>query len=187
MHYCMFVMIGLHTDTEFAVFEALAPFDEQLKVAPFRDHLDLTEVRMMAKHYSLDSANLHELATHMNDWRGRTGGVDREGLYSLSTGNPDGRWDWYEIGGRWNRYIPHSRSNTITAVTLARAEYLGRCLPYFIVTPDGEWLERERYYTSSDLKSVKKEALEEDAWLRIVRDTLLRWPKHRVVCVDIHA
>ena len=179
-------MIDPDTDIETGVKEALAPFDQELAVEPYREHLDHTGVRMMAKHYDIAPANLHALSKKMEDWNGQKGAVDREGLYSLSTHNPDGRWDWYEIGGRWNGHIPHARKNSMRAGTLANAPYLKSCLPYLILTPEGEWIEHERYYVSSDWKDVQKEAMDEEEWLLLVQKTLLRWPKHRVVCVDIH-
>ena len=100
----------------------------------------------MSKHYGISTANLPALAEKMTDWRGRRGGVDRQGLYSISTTNPEGRWDWYEIGGRWDRYIKHSRNNAIKAKTLAASPSLKNCLPYFVLTPEGEWLQYERVF-----------------------------------------
>lgn len=32
--------------------------------------------------------------------------VDEENECLLSTYNPDSKWDWYIIGGRWNGYLP---------------------------------------------------------------------------------
>jgi hypothetical protein len=186
MHYCVFVMIGPDTDIETGVAKALAPFEEALTVEPYRIHFDHSEVQWMSAYFNIPPANLHELAKRMPDWTGDPGGVDREGLYRLAAFNPDGRWDWYEIGGRWGGYIPHSRGNALKAKTLANAAYLKDCLPYFVLTPDGEWLEHERYYVAGDLESVKTEQLKDGEWLAIVRETLLRWPDHRVVCVDIH-
>ena len=179
-------MIGPNTDTDDAVEAALAPFDESLDVEPFRIHLDHKEILLMANHYNVSPANLQELATHMPAWRSGEGGVDREGLFRLSTCNPDGRWDWYEIGGRWDGNIPYSRSNVIRAGTLARSKHLEKCLLDYVVTPSGQWLEHERFYPTSEWRTVDKESLPESEWLGIVRETLLRWPDYRVVCVDIH-
>ena len=33
-------------------------------------------------------------------------GVDEEGLYRLSTYNPQSKWDWYQVGGRWRGFFP---------------------------------------------------------------------------------
>lgn len=187
MHYCVFVMIPADCDAETAVDESLAPFDESLEVELYRVHLHHDEVRRMAAHYGIEPASLHALAAKMPDWANREGGVDRDGLYYLSTCNPDGYWDWYEIGGRWDVYVPRSRNNTIQAGSLAASGDLGRCLPYYVLTPEGDWLEHERCYSAGDWKTFTKEALPEADWLHLVRETLGRWPDHRVVCVDIHS
>jgi hypothetical protein len=179
-------MIPPNTEIETAVAEALEPFSEEVEVEAYRVHLDRVEVRRMAKHYNVDPADLHELAKKLPDWVNREGGVDRQGLYCFSTFNPDGRWDWYEIGGRWSGYIPRSRDNCMVARTLAEAPYLKDCLPNFLLTPDGQWLEHERYYFSGDWKTMGQEEMKEEGWLSLVRGVLLRWPTHRVVCVDIH-
>lgn len=47
-------------------------------------------------------ADLAQLVPHLPDWCGATGGVDATGLYVVTTSNPAGHWDWYEIGGRWD-------------------------------------------------------------------------------------
>lgn len=186
MHYCAFVLIDAVDDVESAVDSRLQSFDEGLEVEPYRVHLSHQGVRRMAEHYKIHPADLQALVEKMPEWTNRSGGVDRDGLYYLTTCNPDGRWDWYEIGGRWNRYIPGARNNVINAGTLAKSPNLPRCLPYFVLTPGGNWLERERFYFADDWKATKKEALDDEEWLRIVRDVLHRWPDCRVVCVDIH-
>ena len=32
-------------------------------------------------------------------------GLDEEGVYRLTTYNPNSKWDWYEVGGRWTGYF----------------------------------------------------------------------------------
>lgn len=187
MHYCVFVLIPSGAEPESAVAAALEPFDEDLQVEPYRVHFDHNEVIRMAKHFKVDPANLQELAKRMPEWTDSDGGVDRNGLYYLSTCNPDGRFDWYEIGGRWDGYIPRSQHNTINAGTLARSNHLGKCLPYYVLTPDGKWIEHEHYYLEGDWRAVKKIAMKQQKWLQLVRDTLQRWPEYTAVCVDIHS
>lgn len=33
-------------------------------------------------------------------------GADGEGLYRWSTYNPQSKWDWYQVGGRWQGFFP---------------------------------------------------------------------------------
>jgi hypothetical protein len=122
----------------------------------------------------------------MEDWRGCEGGVDPHGLYAVSTYNPDGKWDWYEIGGRWDRYVARSRGNVISSRALRRSRHLRKCLPYYLVTPDGRWLEREDApcfgpaATASDRRAKRR-------WLAQVRRVLSHYIDHSVVCVDVHS
>lgn len=63
--------------------------------------LDFYNERAKGRHYSMQ--DLEELYAekgedwNFNRWRKDDDGVWRE----YSTSNPDMKWDWYEIGGRW--------------------------------------------------------------------------------------
>lgn len=186
MHFCVFVLIPSETNIQDAVAEAMKPFDEAVEVQPYRVYLPHHEVRQMAACFKIEPANLHELAKRLPEWTKREGGVDRDGLYYVSPCNPDGRWDWYEIGGRWNGFIPRAHQNTIKASTLAKSPKLKHCLPFFVLTPQSEWIEHERCYFDGDWKNLKREEMKSADWARLVRETLRRWPDHQVVCVDIH-
>ena len=185
MHFCTFVIIGKNTDSASAVNAALAPFDENMDVTPYRRYLDAHETQDMAEHYHLSVHDLPALAAKMHDWRGVDGGIDGDRLYALSTYNPNGRWDWYEIGGRWDRYVPGSRRNVIGAGTLLKGRRLRTSIPYQLVTPDGEWLEREDNPWFSPASEAER--THEAHWFARVRDTLARYRDHKVVCVDIHS
>ena len=185
MHYSTFVIIGRDADPESAVATALEPFDENLEGQPYRDYLDAPDIQRMAAHYDIPPTDLAGLARKMRDWRGCEGGVDARGLYAVTTCNRDGKWDWYEIGGRWNGYIRGSKRNVITARALHRSPHLHKCLPYYLVTPDGRWLESESRLswgspeTAADRRNNRR-------WLAQVRRVLKQYSDCKVVCVDIH-
>ena len=185
MHFCTFVIIGNTPDPQHAIDTALAPFDEGLKVEPYRDYLAPSEIGHMASHYGIPATDLPALAQKMEDWRSANGGVDARGLYALTTFNPNGRWDWYEIGGRWDRYIPGSRRNIVRVETLLKRRRLRRCLPYQLVTPDGQWLEREDAPLFGPLTDADRQR--ESRWFAEIRDALAPYPDHKVVCVDVHS
>lgn len=185
MHYCTFVIIGPEGDPDEIVAKTLEPFDEELKVPPYRKHLEAYEVARMAGHYKLDRHNLHGLAAWMQEWTGNPGGVDRRGLYYTTTFNPDGRWDWYEIGGRWDGFIKGAKRNVISTRALSKSPHLKDSVPCYIVTPDGMWLEHERFFPDGFL-SGRIERKPDDQWLREVRESLEENADCRVVCVDIH-
>ena len=186
MHFSTFVIIGRHDDPEAAVSQALEPFYQGLEVEPYRDYLDASDIKHMAEHYGIPASDLPALAAKMEDWRCGEGGLDAHGLYAVTTCNPDGKWDWYEIGGRWNGYIPGSRRNVISARAIHRSRRLRRCLPCYLLTPDGRWLEQEDGpafgppVTEADRRSKRR-------WFATVRDVVAQYIDHRVVCVDIHS
>jgi len=41
-------------------------------------------------------------------------------MYSMSTYNPDSKWDWYQIGGRWSDYFPVN-ANAVLAESLVES------------------------------------------------------------------
>ena len=115
MHYCVFVLIPKDADIDIEVAKALAPFDDDLKVDPYKVYLDPQEITRMARHYGTKRTRLKVLAAHMEDWRSGPGGIDDRGLFAISTFNPNAKWDWYEIGGRWDGHLP---GNVLSAAAL---------------------------------------------------------------------
>ena len=93
----------------------------------------------MAKFYRLKGDDIPALIEKMPDWRGSEAGVDEVGLFSWTTANPEGKFDWYEIGGRWSGKF-HGW-NVIETDALLKAGNLETLLPFNIVTPEGAWYE----------------------------------------------
>ncbi len=58
---------------------------------------------------------------------------DKDGR--TTTYNPKSKWDWYEIGGRWDGYFGQ-RKNVI------KAKHIKKIEPTFAVVHDGQWYER---------------------------------------------
>ena len=50
----------------------------------------------------------------------------------FSTYNPDSKWDWYQMGGRWDNAIPYN--------TCLSSE-IGRFVPFAYVDENGNWHE----------------------------------------------
>lgn len=185
MHYFTFVIIDPTGDPEMLVTEKLAPFNEQLKVAPYREYLDKSDIARMAEHYQLKRNDLQALAQRLEDWHGWPGGVDGKRLFYTTTLNPDGRWDWYEIGGRWNGRIKGAKRNVISTRALRKSPHLKDALPFYVVTPEGTWLEHQSFFQQG-LGTKRSQQKRDAGWLREVTEVLEDYPKHRVVAVDIH-
>jgi hypothetical protein len=90
---------GKIEEAESKIERLMAPYDENMEVEPTKDYLDDSSIESMKKHYKLET--LEELQYKLKDWTGHLGGIDEKGLYSWSTYNPKSKWDWYQIGGRW--------------------------------------------------------------------------------------
>lgn len=87
----------------------LAPYDENREVEPYKDYEDLDPERwpvsFLAKEYpDADLTDPHTVARlyngHWDDGSGKYE-VDEKGLFEWSTYNPQSKWDWYTVGGRW--------------------------------------------------------------------------------------
>jgi hypothetical protein len=81
----------------------LEPFNERREVEPRKEYLTPDEVDSMAKTYG--TTNHVEMVEKMEEWSGDLGGSDARGLYRLSTYNPQSKWDWWIIGGRWRGHF----------------------------------------------------------------------------------
>jgi hypothetical protein len=182
MHFCVYVFVPSDGDIEDLVDRALAPYSEDLEVPPYKVHLDAGEIEAMAKHYGVKPGETSTLVKHMNEWRGCHGGIDGLGLFALARWNPDGKWDWYEIGGRWRGRL---RGNVVRAATLLANPKLKELLPFGMLTPDGLWHERETLVGQGWMK-WQLQRTSPSRWLQFVCKALKSNPDCRVVCVDIH-
>ncbi len=196
MHACVYVIIGPTGDINTETAKALAPFDESRTVPRYKVHLDTSGVRMMAEHYHIPETDLPALAKKMPDWMDCPGDVDHLGLFYWSDANPDARWDWYVIGGRWDGYLQgrptrhdpfdenRAELNVLTTNELRKVKDLKERMPFAVVTPAGEWLGCE-----TSVRFLHRFGLyrQRDAeWLKRVRKVLHIYSDYRVVCVDIH-
>lgn len=197
MHSCVYVIIGKNGNIESLVAKAMHPFDEDLKVTPYRLHLSASTITAMAQHYQLPETDHAALRKKMPDWMGRRGGKDHLGIYALCTYNPIGKWDWYQIGGRWsgrirdiqrsNPYQPTSdiEANTDRASELLQSHDFSARLPDAIVTPHAEWIEQSSFVVTMSGWYVREEPRRR--WQQRVRRILRTFVDHRVVCVDAHS
>lgn len=193
MHSCIYVFIDNNDqNVESLVDSALEPFNEATDVAPYKDYLSQSSIRFMADHYKVNPKDVHSLAGKMSDWHGVQGGVDDIGLFALCTSNPNGKWDWYEIGGRWDGYITGrrrhdnsiSRGNCILASTLLASPDLPNRLPAGIITPTGEWIDQSSVVNTSSGWFYHE--IPKDIWCKRLQRILQAFPNHRVICVDVH-
>jgi hypothetical protein len=84
----------------------MAPYDENKEVEPYKDY-EAGEpwFARSAKEDGIDPTDLEALAAwHNAKYAGdgeRPYSVDENGLFTMSTYNPQSKWDWWSIGGRF--------------------------------------------------------------------------------------
>lgn len=150
----------------------LAPFDENISVAPYRRYWDSDDIERWEGILSKDDgerpvltpagekATLEEIAAVYNE-RYREDDdevfVDNGGIYEMTSYNPQSRWDWYQIGGRWQGYFAVRRwSSCDEAWNTIHDEAVRRG-----VQPDDAVAEADRY---RDARAVLVPTLGEPSW-----------------------
>lgn len=118
-------------NSEDEIAKIVAKFDENTQVAPYPVEVDEDDLARMAEHYKVEKV-LYELLPHMQDWRSARGEIIDGKLYYFSTRNPDSRWDWYKVGGRWKGEVPNNRCRASEV-----ARHFTEYLPSVIVDAEG--------------------------------------------------
>lgn len=93
----------------FNVEEQLARFDENL-VVPEYCRCDVSEEKKakMLDYYREKEGLIYQsfeecYEAHGDDWNGNRYRKDKDGIWrEYTTYNPDAKWDWYQLGGRWS-------------------------------------------------------------------------------------
>ena len=59
-----------------------------------------------------------------DDWNGNTWRKDENGVWAeYSTYNPDSKWDWYTVGGRWRNSIKTKEGELVDACFLSEIDF----------------------------------------------------------------
>lgn len=84
----------------------------------------------------------------------------------MSTYNPESKWDWYSVGGRWNGFLHYKGAEPGFAETNEAyiheldMDYLLEHVPFCFVTEDGEWREKGEMGWWGSVSNEKPE----DSW-----------------------
>lgn len=104
-HYAVLV-IGDYPEAQ------LEPFDENLEVESYLvGDVDENEKQRMLAFYDKHGLKFNTFAdcyaAKGDDWNSNRFKLDDDGVWrEYSTYNPDAKWDWYQLGGRWSgRFI----------------------------------------------------------------------------------
>src|SRR3989338_7123163 len=134
--------------------DTLSFFDMNREVEPYRRYLDSEEIGRMSKAYQ--TTDLKILSEQLADWSGFGGGVDDKGLYELTTRNPDGKFD------SWNIF-------EILPTTTVRDQLEQDRIPFALILPGGTWVSDEVYSFGGDPKAM-------DNWVEKVKLYLAEFP-----------
>lgn len=101
----------------------------------------------------------------------------------ISTYNPDSKWDWYVIGGRWDGWV-HDKKTAAESVEdnsalVAEAVLRGK-IPHAVITPDGQWHERGQMGWWATLLT------ENENWEQEARALLSPYAGHFFLILDAH-
>lgn len=91
----------------------LESFDENTEVAPYsrgevsQEDKDSFMEYYRGKHLRLGESTFDEMYEEFGDnWNGGDWTKNDDGVWeNFSTYNPNSKWDWYQIGGRWSNYF----------------------------------------------------------------------------------
>lgn len=160
-------------ETEEEIEALVAPYDEDLKVEPYFESVDVERMVEYAKEKGVEFTNPIDLVEWWNDTPGVTNENGEIGY--MSTYNPDSKWDWYVVGGRWSGIAENDRCFAEEVPTIFEDKGY---MPSVIVDADG-------WHTSKDWgwfgASSPVEGNE-----NIVREKLAQHSGKNVFIVDFH-
>lgn len=172
-HFTTCAMVPMDLDQEPQVFldsldsvinEIFKKFDINFKIEPYKFYVDIETIERMARRYKIDKENFKELAEKMEDWDGNKGGVDDSGLYAISTTNPNGHIDAWEV----SEVVPDVND-------LLKEKFVAHA----IVSPDGDWIASDTWFYSVGDSNQK----EFDEWNEKFAALLRKYQKDGAVCV----
>lgn len=104
MSHFVVLVIGENID------EQLEPFAEDLEMEPYsKGEVPQDEIDRFVDYYKekgIEFPTVKELYEKKGkDWNGGSWRFDGDTVTDWSTYNPDSKWDWYSIGGRWTGYF----------------------------------------------------------------------------------
>ena len=114
-----------------------------------------------------------------------------------TTYNPDSRWDWYRVGGRWDGVVSKSgkrrysedngfnfeKGHEEVKNNMCRVRELPvKSVPFAIVTPDGEWIEKGEM----GWWGMTKGEMTERKWHNQVMKILKKYQDDYIVGLDCH-
>lgn len=175
--------------------DILAPFDSEMEVEPYKDYYKAEGVKTLAQRHGTGS-DLNALVKKLQATWSSDIDVDEHGLYCMSTYNPKAKWDYWGVGGGYDREI-HNEDTALIGKSKGWDEHLcaNICLvsslpsdvvPSIIITPTREWHECEDFgWRMMRAPEEKEKAWGE--WEVFARRVLQQYHDHFAVALDVHS
>ena len=153
--------------------DQLDRFSSNLEVEPHEDQIPDDEIESMAEHYAVSRDDLATLVTKLPDYFGDKGCLKDGKLFRISTTNPRGLFDWYEVGGQWKGFLKLREPRPIRRLfgllsagetmqtTSARKSQIDRQAllddPPMVLVVGGEWFESTIFAEGDAVEKWKAE------------------------------
>lgn len=184
---------------------SLDRYDENLEVEPYIDY-EAAEAYEAASTTALNILdNIEAFSNLVNkdeltnllvsknqlgliEWYTKWGGYhhcDEEGnIYSIY--NPESKWDWYQVGGRWDGHIPTKSGERVNQCTIQEVDWEKIGVPFCFVDIDGEWREKGEMGWWCMVNN-EKEDLEWDKDFKAFSEYMrAHYPDELITVIDFH-
>lgn len=170
-HYTTLVLIGgVPSNIEESAAEQLKPFDENTEVPEYETDCHCVKQGTTATcgfYTEKYHPGGHKPGERFEDNSG-CGGTGR----IVTTYNPKSKWDWWEVGGRWQGDLNGKNSCAV--------QELNGYVPFAILTPDGHWHERGKMGWWACVSEEKPD------WDKQAKAILAQYPNCIAILCDLH-
>ena len=204
-HFSVGIIVPSHELSNLQAFitEQMAPYDENTEVEPYVSYSveqaqadltrDITRFEGIIERQDANF-NLEKCQEHLEKLRVTTPDdkyreyveyhkhFDEDGD-PISTYNPESKWDWFVIGGRWDGWINDcDTSSEAVSDNIATTEAVleRNKIPHAIITPDGQWHEHGQMGWFGIMLT------ENDAYQSEARLLLGQFPGQHIIILDAH-
>ena len=150
-------VLAVFTDGTKTVEELLKPYDENMEVEPYIGETKaeiIEEAKEMKNNCLKQQAEGKRLNTLMKEY---INAVTDEQLYQCkiyddeiydtegnrtTTYNPNSKWDWYEIGGRWKNELTTKCGHLCDSAKVSEVIFYKDFSSFAVLLPNGEWCEK---------------------------------------------
>lgn len=90
------------SEAEDRIEQMLAPYDENTDVERYKKRIPAKEIKDACKYFNIPNTNnARPTFKQLKEYFGDEVDKDAKGFFRWSTYNKKSKWDWYQVGGRW--------------------------------------------------------------------------------------